>query len=289
MRPTDAEWAAIRRIEQLRKSRVLVLATTTIDRDILPALYDTCRDIGRQEMLDVVLVARGGVVNDARRVGLLLRSVADRLAFVVAHHCESSATLLALAGDEIVAGDLAMFSPIDPHLSGESGGAAGSSVSWLDVAKFPEMAHEWFGVDPRAAGSALLELLCGSVSAHALTMFHRISKEMQATALEMLAHPLRHVPLEARERIVAELMGGQRSHNYAFTGSELAQLGLAVVRDRSVEDAAWVLAKMASERMGGANRIDGEWCDVLVATRDGARSRLRSAGGGCARWQRSDP
>jgi len=289
MRPNDAEWAAIRQIEQLRGSRVLVLVATTIDRDLLPALYETCRAMGRQDTLDVVLLTRGGVVNDARRVGLLLRSLAARLTFIVPHHCESSGTLLALAADEIIAGDLAIFSPIDPHLIGESGGAAGSSLSWLDVTTFPAMAREWFGVEPRAAGMALLELLCGSVSAQALTMFYRISKEMQATALEMAAHPMRHVALEARQGIVAELMGGQRSHDYAFTGSELAQLGLAVVRDPSVEDAAWVFAKMASERMGGANRVDGEWCDVLVATRDEARTRVRSAGGAGACWQRSVP
>ncbi|MGN6519950.1 MAG: SDH family Clp fold serine proteinase [Dokdonella sp.] len=288
-RPNDAEWAAISRLEKLRNSRVLVLVAITIDRDILPALYEACRAMGVQDRLDVVLVTRGGVVNDARRIGLLLRSMATHLSFIVPHHCESSGTLLALAGDEIVAGDLAIFSPIDPHLSGETGAAATSSLSWLDVTTFPEMAHEWFGVEPRAAGIALLRLLCGSVSAHALTMFYRISLEMQATAMELLAHPMRHVPLEARRRIVAELMGGRRSHDYAFTGSELAQLGVAVVRDPLAADAAWVFAKRANERMGGANRVDGEWCDVLVATRGEVRTRLRSAGGAGARWHRSVP
>ncbi|HEY6942125.1 SDH family Clp fold serine proteinase, partial [Dokdonella sp.] len=244
----QASWSAIERIERLRGNPVLVLFATTIDRDILPDLHEACMSIGRTDRLDVVLITRGGVVNDARRVALMLRSVAGHLAFIVPHHCESSGTLLALAADEIVAGDLAIFSPIDPHLDGAVGGEA-SSLSWLDVTSFSEMADAWFSIDRRQAGVELLRLLCASVSAHALTMFYRASKEMHDTALELMAHPLRRASSTQRERIVSELMGGYRSHNYAITAQQLAGLGLNVARDTHVEEAAWALAMCLREHL----------------------------------------
>jgi len=71
----------IEEIEQRRSARLLVFAASNLDIELLPALYDTLREIGRGERLDVLLSCRGGAVTAARRIALLLHDFTDRLAF----------------------------------------------------------------------------------------------------------------------------------------------------------------------------------------------------------------
>ena len=56
----------IARLETLRASRVLVLAATNLDMDLLPALHRQCSVLGPVERLDVVLHGRGGGVGPVR-------------------------------------------------------------------------------------------------------------------------------------------------------------------------------------------------------------------------------
>ena len=70
----------IAQIERRRDSRVLVLAASHLDMELLPALYRHCRALAPARRLDVVLHGRGGVVHAARRIALLLREQAAHLA-----------------------------------------------------------------------------------------------------------------------------------------------------------------------------------------------------------------
>jgi ClpP class serine protease len=143
----------IQKIEKLRNSQVIVLAASNLELEILPSLYQQLLNMGKVDRLDVVLHGRGGVVNAARRIALLLRKFTNHLCFIVPYYCESSATILTLAADEIIAGELAVFTPIDPHLQGEghSEHATPSALSCLDIKMFGEMSKSWFGVDAKEA------------------------------------------------------------------------------------------------------------------------------------------
>lgn len=263
----------IAEIERVRGSAVLVLAASHLDVELLPALYEECRRCGRAERLDVVLHGRGGIVNAARRVALLLRAHARELAFIVPFHCQSAATLLTLCGDEIVAGELALFSPIDPVLNG----ADGTAFSGLDVKQFGAMAEAWFGLDRDAARAEAVALLCNSVFPPALTAFYRTTLELEQIAHELLATRRRPGDGATHAPLVQQLMAGYHSHNYAITGAELASLGLPVVRDATVEAAAWDISTLLQAAVGGAQRESEQapWHDALLATRAGTRLRRR--------------
>ncbi|NHZ38690.1 SDH family Clp fold serine proteinase [Massilia aquatica] len=279
----------IKEIEALRNSRVLVLAASNLDMEILPALYEQCRGIGRVARLDVVLQCRGGIVNAARRIALLLRQFSEHLAFIVPYHCESSATILALAADEIIAGDLAMFSPIDPHLHGGSGDdSAASSFSCQDIKMFGAMSEEWFGVSSDEARLQSLGLLCSSIFPPTLTAFYRSTQEVMRIGEELLRFHMPDKPEAFRQDVVKELMFGYYSHNYALTREELAKLGLNIRREAQVEDCAWRMSRVLQTIVGGGLRESAEapWNDVLLATRDGGMLREQHSGAFLPRWSK---
>lgn len=269
-------------LERMRGSTVLVLAASHLDFELLPALYEQCRALGRVERLDVVLHGRGGVVNAARRIALLLREHATHLAFIVPFHCQSSATLLTLCADEIVAGDLALFSPIDPLL----GGADGSTFSGLDIKLFGDMAASWFGIEQETARAESLALLCNSIFPPSLTAFYRTSLEIEQIAHELLAKRGGASDSAADGALVRQLMAGYHSHNYAITGAELAALGLPVKRDDMTEQLAWPISTLLQTTVGGAQRAseDQPWHDALLATRSGVKLRRRHAAALAPEW-----
>lgn len=265
---------AIATLEHRRDSTVLVLAASHLDFELLPALYEECRSLGQVERLDVVLHGRGGVVNAARRIALLLRKHARHLAFIVPYHCQSSATLLTLCADEIVAGELALFSPVDPQL----GGADGSTFSGLDIKLFGDMAASWFGLDAEQARNESVALLCNSIFPPSLTAFYRSNLEIEQIARELLA-TRREGSGDSDAGLVRQLMAGFHSHNYAITGDELAALGMPIRRDAATEDLAWTISTLLQETVGGAQRAseDAPWFDALLATRKAVKRRRRHA------------
>jgi hypothetical protein len=289
--PPAAQFAALKalhELEQVRASRVLVMAATSLDIEMLPALYEQLRAIGKVERLDVVLHSRGGMVNGARRIALLLREFTCHLGVIVPHYCQSSATLLAMAADEIVAGDLAIFSPIDPHLHGDAGGETGS-VSSQDIRLFGKMCSSWFGADPDAAREQALALMCQNIFPPALASFYRSTLEVEQIGDELLRLQLPQCEAEARRAIVRSLMQDYHSHDYAITGRELEALGLRVLRQPQAEAPAWEISRAlhAAIGRGVAASEDEDWDDVLLASREKLSVRRRRPGGlhGC--WRES--
>jgi hypothetical protein len=259
----------IQRIETLRKSRVLVLAASNLELEILPQLYDQLLKLGKVERLDVVIHSRGGIVNAARRIALLLRQFTEHLCFIVPYYCESSATILTLAADEIIAGDLAIFTPIDPHLhGGESEDADPSSLSCLDIKMFGNMSENWFGVDANEAREQSLSLLCNSIFPPTLTAFYRTTLELQQIGEELINYQLPELDMESRENIVKHLMFGYHSHNYAITRDEMIKIGLKVKSNTEIERLAWKISQAIQVTVGGALRqsIKEPWHDMLIAT-----------------------
>lgn len=278
----DALGAGIAELERARDSRVLVMGASHLDLELLPELYEQCQAIGPARRLDVVLHGRGGVVNAARRIALLLRRQAEHLAFIVPYHCQSAATLVTLCADEIVAGELALFSPIDPQLDGAGGG----SCSSLDIKLFGDMAERWFQLDPESTRAESLALLCNSVFPPSLTAFYRTTLEMAQIGEELLAWQLPDAEQSTRKKIVEQLMSGYHSHSYALTADEMARLGLRVRRDRAVEQRAWAISRIIQATVGGGLRdgLEDTWHDALLATRAGVRLRRRRPGGLAPQW-----
>ena len=278
----------ITELEQRRDSRVLVLAASQLDMALLPKLYEQLTAIGKTQRLDVVLQSQGGVVNAARRIALLLRQFTEHLSFIVPYYCQSSATLLTLAADEIVAGPLAVFSPLDPHLEGSADDGDTSALSCMDIQFFSQMAEHWFDINVDESKAELLSLLCGSIFPPTLTAFYRTTLELRQIAAELLQYQLPKAEPAARAAIIDKLMSGYHSHSYAITPAEMTQLGLQLRTVPDIEPLAWQISTLLQQHIGSGLRKtpDESWQDVLLASRGLTHCRQQS-GNGMSQWTES--
>lgn len=279
----------IEELEARRDSRVLVLAASHLELDLLPELYDTLRGLGRPARLDVVFYCKGGVVNAARRIALLLHQFTDHLAFIVPHRCESSGTITALAAREIVAGPVAVFSPVDPLLqAGPSAeGDRPHAISSEDVRLFSQMARDWFGLEEGEAKRQALSVLCESIFPTTLTSFYRSILEARDICAQLLSLHMAQAPEAQRARIADQLLFGHHSHGYALSRDDMAALGLPLRRDEPTEDLAWEIARALRATLGGGVRrdLEDDWFDAIFVTREGARRRRRGRGGLEPSWE----
>lgn len=283
--------ATLREIEARGEGPALVFVASRLDIDLLPPLYEALRDVGRVPRLQVVVQCRGGETNAARRIALLLHEFADELVFVVPHFCESAGTVMALGAHRIVAGPLAIFSPIDPHLSAEAGGRGPSSMSVQDLRQFWRMAQDWFGLDEATAKAHALQTLGQSIFPTTLTSFHRCALEVQAMGEELLGRHMADHPAEERARIVDTLLHGFHSHTHALSRDDLRRIGLPVTSDPELEDAAWALIRGLRGHVGPETRIDEEspWCDAAIVNATQAVRRQRDYRTPAPRWSTFDP
>lgn len=278
----------ISQIEGARNSKVLVLAASHLDMEVLPTLYKQLMLMGKVERLDVVLQSKGGEVNAARRIALLLREFTDHLSFIVPYYCESSATILALSADEILAGNMAVFSPIDPHLHGGMGDPSESysSMSFMDIQKFGDMSEDWFGLDKEEVQKESLSLLCQSIFPPTLTTFYRSTLEVKQISEQLIAMQLPQVDERERASIVKHLMFDYHSHGYAITREELSNIGLNLRTEPKVESLAWEISCVLQQFIGGGLRQDRDspWNDVLITTKLNTAIRENKGGGLMPNW-----
>jgi hypothetical protein len=281
----------IEELEARRGSTVLVFAASHLELDLLPELYDTLRGLGRPARLDVVFYCKGGVVNAARRIALLLHEFTDHLAFIVPHRCESAGTITALAAREIVTGPVAVFSPVDPQLqtSPSSQGEGPLSVSSEDVRLFSQMARDWFGLQEDEAKRQAMSVLCENIFPTTLTSFYRSILEARNICSELLSLHMAHEPEARRSGIADRLLFGHHSHTYALSRDDMTALGLPIRRDEPVENLAWEIARGLRGTLGGGVRrsLEDDWFDAIFATRGGARRRRRGLGGLEPVWEAS--
>lgn len=275
----------ITELEHYRDSRVLVLAASQLDMELLPKIYEQLTAIGKTKRLDVVLQCHGGVVNAARRIALLLRQFTTHLSFIVPYYCQSSATLLALVADEIVAGPMAIFSPLDPHLEGNADDGATSALSCLDIKLFSKMTQDWFDINADGNKAELLSVLCSSIFPPTLTAFYRTTLELKQIAAELLQYQMPTAEPSVRTAIIDKLMFGYHSHSYAITPAEMRQLGLPLNIQPDIEPLAWQISTLLQQYVGSVVRKtpDDSWQDVLLVSRDLAHSRQQT-GNGMSQW-----
>jgi hypothetical protein len=269
--------AQIKSVESMNKSTTLVLATSTLEMDLLPALYDALQECGNAARLDVVIYCRGGLVNAARRIALLFHTFSPRIRFIVPHYCESSGTVAALAAHEIIAGPVASFSPFDPMLQGEQSKVddGPQALSAQDIRLFARMCRDWFGVPENEASAQTMSAMCANFFPTTLTSFYRIALETREVCNELLRLSMREQSEEVRSGIVDKLMFGYHSHTFSLTRDDLQSLGLPMRRDPAVEAVAWDIASEWRQfRVAEARKSqDEDRISSLIATR--ARTRLQ--------------
>jgi Serine dehydrogenase proteinase len=276
----------LRQIEARRGSRVLVLAASNLDMELLPPLFDELNNaFGQCKRLDVLIRCRGGEIHAARRIALLLRRFCEDLHFIVPHYCESAATLMCLAADQVIAGELAIFTPIDPQLNAGNGEQSGS-ISSQDIALFGRMCADWFGVDESEAKRESLSLMAGSLFAPGLTAFYRCVQEVEMIGLELAQWHLPQATQEQRLALVRQLINGYHSHHYPLSGDDLQKLGMHIQRDAHTEALAWQVARLLAQKVGGGLRQHAreEYCDALLAHSKMCMTRVHGSDGMLGQW-----
>lgn len=288
----NAAQILLRRLEQQRGSRALLFAAVQLDLDLLTPLYESLCEMPTDRPLDVVFYCRGGVVNAARRIALMLREFFPQVRFLVPHYCESAGTITVLSGDEVLAGPVAVFSPIDPLLHSDGGDSGPAAMSVQDLRLFSRMSQDWFGLTDEEARQHALSTLCDSIFPSTLTSFHRVTLELEEICETLLSYPM-PADSEQRKRVAQQLIYGYHSHSYALTGDELAALGLPVRRaDAELAQLIWALGGELRQHLGAGarEREDGPWYDALFLSTAGGRVQQRFAtgapGGRQGRWLR---
>lgn len=280
---------SILELEKTRNSRVLVLAASNLEIELLPELYRVLRSLDKVKRLDVLIYSRGGVVNGVRRLAMILREYCEHLTFIVPHYCESSATLLCLAGDEIIASSTAIFSPIDPQLQSQGSDEHSTpvSISSQDVRLFRQVMSDWFELNDAEASVQAVQQIGQGIFPTTLTSFYRATKELEEIGMQLLTLSLPKQTTEFRASIVNNLIYGYHSHSYAICGEELLQLGLNVSRDDSVEELAWRIVERIHSILGPGNGDTASWCDAIIAISDCQMSRWRNQNNISADWKES--
>lgn len=285
---------------QAQRGNPLLLCHTPLAADVVPALYQCLRSLGRGERLDLVLSTYGGVVTTARQLALLLREFTDRLSILVPHRARSAGTLLCLSADELVLSPFAELGPLDANMGATEAQPPGTPgiVSAEDIRAFPAMAKDWFGVDRPEDGLQLLAMLSQRIFPASLSSFYRMDKLIRQVAGELIEFQLPGPAEQQRTRIVDQLVAGYHAHDYVLTRRDARELGLRVV-DASAEEERllWTLAdRLARAELGGAglaaveDRPAVEVVGIIAAVDFLARNVIRwgtgsAPGTGQAEWQ----
>ncbi|MDB2439245.1 hypothetical protein N9W89_11060 [Hellea sp.] len=246
--------------------------------------------MGRQPKLDVVLISRGGSVNAAHRLALLLLEYTDDLSFIVPDRCESAAVVLCMAGQEIIAGPATIFTPVDPSLHGaEQHGPSPKAVSAEDIRLFPEVIKDWFGIDADAAEDQALEILCENIFPTTLSSFYRSIAECRLVCHALLSSHMGKDSDDDISKIYEPLLYPRLPHSFALTDNNLKSYGFPIHRDSEIETPAWEIANILRNKVGGAsiNAKEGSRVDVFLATSELARIRFRNPDNPSGVW--TDP
>lgn len=283
----------IEEIERARDSRVLLLAASHLELDLLPKIFNALRQIEFTDRLDVVIsYCRGGNVNCARRIALLLHQFTRELTFIIPHYCQSTGTLLSLGAHQVIAGKLAVFSPIDPHLDGSQGTdqSSNTSLSAPDIKLFASMMSDWFSFAESEAKQKAFDLMTSNIFPPNLTTFYRSVQEVSSVAKELLSYQLPEATAEKKSSIVEALLFKFHSHNYALSGEDMRGLGLDFVSKPDIEELSWDLSELLGSHIGKSNRETKEdgWNDALIASSKDMLVRSRSPNFFSTQWIRKE-
>lgn len=283
---------AIRELEQIRRSRVIVYFgedrapfPKALEDEDVAALYSCLRRLGPGERLALVLHTYGGRVNVSRRIYHLLRAYAPQIDMLVPYKARSAGTLLCLGARELVLTPLAELGPIDPyiHAAGETAGGMPPVISAEDVRAFRQMAETWFGLDRPEERLQVFRLLAERIFPTTLSSFFRADQQVRQIGAELLRYQLPDSPPETRARIVDQLVSGYHAHDYTITRAEAAALGLrvssATLAEETLLETIWETCRQHLDTSGAAEdgqpeRIDGLILSAELTARHVAQTTL---------------
>jgi ClpP class serine protease len=293
----------IRKIQDLRGSKVVTYITS--DRRSfppgfkLPALtaqlaneaqipiYDQLRRIGKTDKIDLFLYTRGGQTDSVWPLVSIFREYTnEKFAVLVPFRAHSAGTLVCLGADEILMGEAAELSPIDPTTGNqfnpvdEIDERTRRGISVEDVTSYMELAK-----DPNKVGI--------QDSNHILEVFKRLSEEVHPIALgnvnrvhnqiRVLADKLLRLHLTKEEErarieeIVDQLTKNLYSHTHSinrFEAGDILGNGLVVSAEDEEQELLWQLY----EEYAKALKLQETFCQEKLIDPDNLQQELSLTG-----------
>ena len=268
---------ALSELAELRGTSAVVYCSSDLQPKRLsqpdvPILSQILNQSEKLPRLDFIIHSPGGLIGVARAFAIKMRESAKQLSLLVPRKAKSSATLLCLAADEIVATSSAEFGPIDPMIPS---GAPDSSplpkrISSEDIRCFMEMARTWFDLRSEENRMQVLTLLNQRFFPTTLSAFYRADRYVRRVAQELIAFQMPEVEPSRRAEIVDQLVAGFGSHRDLIGSGDLADLGLRA--KNATEEEARLL-----------RRIVDECQQLMVPTQSRGRPLLRTRAIFCSR------
>lgn len=234
----------IEEIERLRNSRVLVYflgLNSTIAQDAVEVIYNNLLKIGRVKNLDLILHTTGGFLEVPLKIVSILREFCEKLSVLIPYRAHSAGTLLALGADEIVMGEMAELTPVDPQTRSPLNpkGTKGEPipVSIQDLFSF----YEFFENRGFKEKDSITNNLINNIHPLVISQVNR--------SFDLIKHIIKRLLLnsnyseEEKENIIELLAFKLPSHGYLITRNEAKEIlkDKVVFCDEKLQRVLWNL------------------------------------------------
>jgi ClpP class serine protease len=183
----------------------------------IDSIYTVLRELGIVDKLAVVLFSGGGDIDEAYILATYLQDLArERLVFYIPRYAKSAATLLALAGDEVVLLPVAELGPVDPVIYDSRGDRYIPLQSILEILDL---------LSQRGLTSELAKAILEKIPVVELGDYKRAVEHNAELCGRVLAKRMhRENPEKARE--IASKLVSYKQHSAAITLKDLVDLGV---------------------------------------------------------------
>ncbi len=231
-----AREAAIRNIEEKRKSRVITMIHRQESMGFLGipifrflSIEDSERVLRAIRMtpddmpIDFIIHTPGGLALAATQIANALAKHKAPVRVIIPHYAMSGGTLIALAADEIIMDENAVLGPVDPQIGQMPAASILKVLEKKDIKDIDDQT-----------------LILADVSEKAI-------KQMKEYLVNLLTQ--KGMDKEKAEKIAEELATGKYTHDYPLTVEHLRKLGLNV--NTNVPEEVYALMDLYDQPMGG--------------------------------------
>lgn len=235
--------AAIKEIEKLTGRRLIVYIAnlshpdSSILREDIAPFNELIASLEDNSLVDLMIESPGGDPNAAETIVHTLLSKTKHLRVVVPQAAKSAATLISLAGDEILMSNTSELGPIDPQISlatalGYQYRPAQAFLNGLEMIK-REHAHG------EPLNSAYLPFLQG-VDAALIDFCYKSIEHSKRLAVKWLSRSMCKGDPQAAKRIAEQLTNIDKypNHGSVINVTEASAIGLKVVY-KPFHDPVW--------------------------------------------------
>lgn len=248
----------IKRIEQLRGSKVILYATSDrpapfggqIGLDVIPLFKKHLEKIGKVAKIDLVIFSTGGDTLVPWRLVAMIREYCGEYSLIVLHKAHSAATMIALGADSVLMDELSEMSPIDPSVtnsynpSDPQNSQVKLPISVEDVFAYLDLASKKIGIKrEEELVKVFNKLIESNPSVHPLAIGNvfRSHNLIRLLANKLLASHAKKMSDDEIAKVISILTEKLHSHHY-FIGRKEAKddIGIKTVNQPNEQEATWM-------------------------------------------------